>query len=66
MVVRVVEQARTQTLRRQATGDGRKSCVNYGKRHKLPDNKCSALDANKEDRPENCVKNPPGFNNSGN
>ena len=45
----------------QAAGDGRKPCVNCGKRHKLPDKKCWALDANKDDRPANYVKPPPGF-----
>ena len=46
----------------KATDKGRKPCVHCGKRHKLPDEKCWALDANKGDRPANYVKPPPGFN----
>ena len=41
--------------------DGRKPCVNCGKRHKIPDEKCWALEKNKNDRPNNYVKPPPGF-----
>ena len=46
----------------KTTDKGRKPCVHCGKRHKLPDEKCWALDANKGDRPANYVKPPPGFN----
>ena len=46
----------------QAAGDGRKPCVNWDKRHKVLDKKCWALDANKDDRPDNYVKPPPGLN----
>ena len=46
----------------QTAGDGHKSCVNCGKRHKLPDEKCWALNANKDDRSANYAKPPPGFN----
>ena len=45
----------------KAAGDRGKPCVNCGNRHKLPDDKCWALDANKNDRPANYVKPPPGF-----
>ena len=45
----------------KAADDDRKPCVNYGKRHKLPNKKCWVLDANKDDRPANYVKPPPGF-----
>ena len=45
----------------KAAGDGHKPCVNCDKRHKLSDEKCWALDANKDDRPANYVKPPPGF-----
>ena len=37
----------------QAAGDGHKPCVDCGKCHKLLDNKCWQLDANKENRPKN-------------
>ena len=46
---------------RAASGE-RKPCVNCGKRHNVPDEKCWALDANKDNRPKNYVKPPPGFN----
>ena len=46
----------------KTTDKGGKPCVHCGKRHKLPDEKCWALDANKGDRPANYVKPPPGFN----
>ena len=45
----------------KAAGDGRKPCVNCGKRHKLPDKMWWALDVNNDDRPANYVKPPPGF-----
>ena len=45
----------------KAAGDRRKPCVNCGKRHKLTDEKCWVLDANKDDRPANYIKPPPGF-----
>ena len=45
----------------KAADDGRKPCVHCGKRHKLPDEKCWALEKNKDDRPNNYVKPPPGF-----
>ena len=37
----------------KAADNGRKPCVNCGKRHRLPDKKCWALDANKNDRRAN-------------
>ena len=46
----------------QTADKGRKPCVNCGKRHRLPDEKCWVLDVNKDDRPANYVKSPPGFN----
>ena len=45
----------------KAADDGRKPCVNCGKRHKLPDEKCGALEKNKNDRSANYVKPPLGF-----
>ena len=45
----------------KAAGDGRNPCVNCGKRHKLLDEKCLALDVNNDDCPANYVKPPPGF-----
>ena len=50
----------------QAASDGRKPCMNCGKRYKLLNNKCWALDVNKNDRPKNYAKTPPGFGNSEN
>ena len=46
----------------QAAGNGRKPCVNCGKRHKIPNEKCWALEANKDERPVNYVKPPSGLN----
>ena len=40
--------------------------MNCGKRYKLLNNKCWALDVNKNDRPKNYAKTPPGFGNSEN
>ena len=45
----------------KAEGNGRIPCVNCGKRHKLPNEKCWALDANKDDLPSNYIKPPPEF-----
>ena len=45
----------------KAAGDRRTPCVNCGKRHRIPDEKCWALDVNKDDRPANYAKPPPGF-----
>ena len=46
----------------QAVDGEHKPCVNCGKRHKVPNEKCWALDANKDDHPTNYAKPPPGFN----
>ena len=46
----------------QATDKEHNPCVNCGKRHKVPNEKCWALDANKDDHPTNYAKPPPGFN----
>ena len=44
----------------------RKPCKHCGKRHMVPDNKCWTLNANKDNRPKNYVKPPPGLGGNGN
>ena len=50
----------------QPSGEERKPCQHCGKRHKLLNDKCWTLDANKGNLPKNYIKSPPSFGGNGN